>query len=555
MATPTTTTGATTTTFVSCAAESDVARTGSVFVFASVFRAWRQCRRGKRGTRKAQRYEMGLLDHLVDTAQRLENSTWRPSRACRFVVRHPKPREILAAAFDDRVVHHLLVPWFERLYEPVFIHDSFANRRGKGSHAAVARLQHFLRAGGPARRHYLQLDIRNFSNSINRRILFGLLRSRVERDLRRPGNDARHVPREQAERILWLTRVMRTGNPAQHAHLQCRAADMACVPPHRKLANAPAETGLPIGNLTSQFFANVYLNELDQFVKHALKATAYVRYVDDLVLVHDRPEQLVEWRGRIEVFLRERLRLELRDSGRLAPVGNGVDFLGYIVRPDYRLVRRRVVGQLRARLQAHRRTLQCAEGLWHLRPEAVAALQATLASYLVHCRHAQSAGLIRSLFAQHPWLGDVLQPVDQGGAIALRRVDRPSGLTSLARQWRYFHRRYPGYRLLLHVGQCLEVCKVQGDGGWPPAAGAPVERPGLGAGFAWPVARGAVLRRALRRRGQPFCQIVEDGFLRGGMKQCSLRWIFSPPASHAAAGVLTVNPAISPLYESIRGES
>ena len=290
-------------------------------------------------------------------------------------------------------------------------------------------------------------------------------------------------------------------------------------------------------------------------MKHTLKATAYVRYVDDLVLVHERPEQLIEWRARIETFLRERLRLELRDPGRLAPVGNGVDFLGYIVRPEYRLVRRRVVGQLRARLETHRRALQCAEGLWHLRPEAVAALQATLASYLGHCRHAQSAGLIRSLFARHPWLGNVLQPVDRGGAIALRRVDRPSGVTSLASQWRYFRRRYPGHLLLLHVGQCLEVCGAQGGGLWLPAGGAPVERPGLGNGLAWPVAGGAGLRRALRRRGQPFCQIVEDGYLHGGMKQRSLRWVYTPPDSGAAVGMTASSPSISPILKSSRGES
>lgn len=144
------------------------------FGFAPLYRAYLACRRGKRGTRKAQRYEMRLLDHLVETAQALQEESWRPSRAIRFVVTHPKPREILAAEFADRVVHHLLVPWLERHYEPVFIHDSFANRKGKGSHAAVDRLQAFTRAMPAA--WYLQLDIGNFFNSINRRVLFGLLR-------------------------------------------------------------------------------------------------------------------------------------------------------------------------------------------------------------------------------------------------------------------------------------------------------------------------------------------------------------------------------------------
>ena len=143
MATPTPTTGATTTAFVSYAAESDLARTGFVFGFASVFRAWRQCRRGKRGTRKVQRYEMGLLDHLVETARMLECGTWRPSRACRSVVRHPQPREILAAGFGDRVAHDLVVPWFERRFEDGYPRGGMKQRSLRwifsppGSHAAA----------------------------------------------------------------------------------------------------------------------------------------------------------------------------------------------------------------------------------------------------------------------------------------------------------------------------------------------------------------------------------------------------------------------------------
>lgn len=138
-----------------CAAERDDAgadrRSGgqdsaTPFTFAALYRAWQACRRGKRGTRKAQRYETRLLDNLVDTAQALQQHTWRPSRAIRFVTIHPKQREILASEFGDRVMHHPLVPWFERLYEQVFIAHSFANRLGKGRHAAVARLQAFSRA-------------------------------------------------------------------------------------------------------------------------------------------------------------------------------------------------------------------------------------------------------------------------------------------------------------------------------------------------------------------------------------------------------------------------
>jgi len=139
--------------------------------------------------------------------------------------------------------------------------------------------------------------------------------------------------------------------PAEQAIRLGDPARFERVPPHKRLGHAGAEWGLPIGNLTSQFFANVYLNELDQFVKHTLKCRHYLRYVDDFILLHPDPERLRQWEREIETFLRERLQLELKAERKLRPVSNGADFLGYIVRPDYILVRRRVVGNLREKLQ------------------------------------------------------------------------------------------------------------------------------------------------------------------------------------------------------------
>lgn len=482
------------------------------FGFAPLYRAYLACRRGKRGTRKAQRYEMRLLDHLVETAQALQEESWRPSRAIRFVVTHPKPREILAAEFADRVVHHLLVPWLERHYEPVFIHDSFANRKGKGSHAAVDRLQAFTRAMPAA--WYLQLDIGNFFNSINRRVLFGLLRHRLERDARRPADDVRHAPPAEARAMLGLARRLLTGNPARRAVYQGRPEDLARVPAHKQLANAPAETGLPIGNLTSQFFANVYLNELDQFVKHRLKARHYVRYVDDFVLLHPDRAQLEAWRQAIAGFLRERLGLALRDAGRLAPIGNGIDFLGYIARPDYRLVRRRVLGHARERLARHGRRCLRRGGELFLPPGRADAVQATLASYLGHFRHAQAGGAVSRLFAGQPWLGHLLD-CREGDRDRLRRVDRPAGVTSLASQWRYFRRRYPGHVVMMQVGNRWECQAPEGDELPLAFRRAPGHRPGLPATSCLAFGQLATLKRALTRQGRPWCEVAENGHLRG----------------------------------------
>ena len=478
-----------------------------LFDFAALYQAWQTCRCGKRGTRQAQRYEIGLLDRLVDTSEALQTHAWHPSPATCFVTLHPKPREILAAGFGDRVVHHLLVPWFERLYEPVFIHDSYANRKGKGTHAAVQRLQAFTRSQRSG--HYLQLDVGNFFHSIDRRTLYGLLQAKTK---------AKADPAE-ARHMLWLARRLLTGNPAQGAVFQGRSQNLARVPAHKQLANAAEGKGLPIGNLTSQFFANVYLNELDQFIKHTLKARCYVRYVDDFVLLHDSPAQLTQWRSAIEGFLHQRLGLALRDAGRLAPVAHGIDFLGYIVRPDYLLVRRRVLGHLNDKLLRMHQQWQRADGSLHCTPAQADQLHAMLASYWGHMAHARSRNARTQVFQRHPWLAHWLHASPETGT--LHRIDRPAHAPTLARQWHWFARRYPGYILLVQVGnqwECSAGC------GREPAT----RRPGLPPTHTLNGRHIPALQRALTRAGQPWVAMAENGCQRNGRKQRQLCAVGSP---------------------------
>ena len=482
------------------------------FGFKALYQAWQACRRGKRGTHKAQQYEMGLLDKLMNTVDALQTKSWHPSRASRFVTLHPKPREILAAAFGDRVVHHLIVPWFEHHFEPVFIHDSFANRQGRGSHAAVDRLQHFTRCYahvGGTRGWYLQLDIANFFHSINRRTLFGLLQARVVRDQHRPANDPRHADPAQAQDMLYVARQLLTGNPAVNAHYVGRPADLQRVPTHKQLIHAAPEHGLPIGNLSSQFFANVYLNELDQFIKHTLKVPHYVRYVDDFVLLHHSPSVLAHWRAQIVAFLHRCLGLRLRDDGRLAPISNGIDFLGYIVRPHYRLVRRRVITHLKARLAIHaRRVLRQRGRLLLCSPMDVNAIQSTLASYLGHFRHARAHSLYADILVQHPWLVHLIHIHPDG---RLQRLDAPPLVGTLVTQWSYFRARYPQHVLLMQVGHAWECTWPQG---MPLALtwGAKlVKRPGLPPTWQVPAASVHRLKRCLCHQAHPWCDVREVG--------------------------------------------
>ncbi|WP_295436622.1 RNA-directed DNA polymerase [uncultured Thiodictyon sp.] len=343
-----------------------------------------------------------MLDNLVDTATALQDRTYAPSRSLCFIARRPKAREIHAADFRDRVVHHVLVPRLEALFEPVFIHDLYSNRKGKGTHAAVERLAAFMRSVGDNGRRpawFLQLDVRNFFNSIDQAVLFGFINQRLKKAVA-----AGIIDSAVAWDLSWLTRVLLKQDLKRETLYRCTEGDLNRVPPHKRLSAAPPGTGLPIGNLTSQFFANVYLNALDQFVKHRLKCRYYLRYVDDFILLDSDPGQLRVWELEIADFLTGHLRLDLKAGTRLRPVTDGADFLGYIVRPHYRLVRRRVVGNLRDRLAAFARTHVSAVSL-RLPPARRDALRAVLASYLGHFGHANSFNLVQSLFAEFPWLG------------------------------------------------------------------------------------------------------------------------------------------------------
>jgi RNA-directed DNA polymerase len=355
--------------------------------FVSLVAAWRKARKGKRPSHNQLAFDASWLDQLQDLQTALHAGTWQPECTVSFVVKHPKTREIHAPDFADRVVHHVLVERLEMLFEPVFIFDSFANRKGKGSHAAVDRLQSFMRAreNMPGQSWYLQLDIHNYFNSIHRPTLYALLKRRLQIAEIGGKLSCKNATglRSLCHKLLAKPVTQKVRNPGA----------VSLVPPHKLLCNAAKGCGLPVGNLTSQFFANVYLNELDQFIKHTLKVRHYVRYVDDFVLLGECPEQLQRWHKEIEYFLMQRLRLKLKNDARVEPCTSGIDFLGYHVFAHYRRVRQRVVQHCLAKLMHMQR-----------QPINVDKLQAMLGSYWGHFSHANSVRLRQRIVARMPWL-------------------------------------------------------------------------------------------------------------------------------------------------------
>ncbi len=361
--------------------------------FSALYSAWRTARRGKKPSRDQLAFDCNAFDSILGLEERLNTFSWQPSPPLCFVQLTPKAREIHAPAFADRVVHHWLVPQLEKLYESQFIHDSYSNRKGKGTHSAVARLSKFVRqvASGQGGGYYLQLDISNAFNSLHRPTLWRMLKQQMERG---------KVPEvaQRAAHALINHSIARTG-----VVMACSKEEHAAVPPHKRLANSPAGCGIAIGNLSSQFFFNVYMDPLDKFVKHVLKAPRYLRYVDDFVLVHHDRDQLERWLVQITDFLRTELRLELKAEQKLRPLADGIDFLGYVVRPTHTLVRRRVVAHCRDKLARWERQ-HVRNGEITSNTDALDQVIAIYASYMGHFKHAASYQLRQGLIGRFPWL-------------------------------------------------------------------------------------------------------------------------------------------------------
>ena len=305
-----------------------------MFDFRSLYKAYKDCIRHKRNTLNALHFEIDLIQNLLTLQQELKSGEYKIGKSICFLAHSPKLREVFAANFRDRVVHHLLVNAIEPWYDKRFIYDVYNNRKNKGIHAAVKRAKSFMNATHNG--YYLQLDIKGFFYSLDKNILFKKLFDDINKsDL----NDKKE--------ILYLANKIIYHNPTKSYILKGDKNQLDMSPPHKTLFKIPKHKGLPIGNLTSQFFANVYMNSFDHFVKRELKCRYYIRYVDDFVIFDKDEERLREIKKEIEAYLHTKCSLSLREDYKLKPHKAGLDFLGYIIRENYILVRKRVVNNFK----------------------------------------------------------------------------------------------------------------------------------------------------------------------------------------------------------------
>jgi retron-type reverse transcriptase len=304
----------------------------------SLFQAYFDCRKNKRGTMNALAFETDYERNLVDLQQQLNSGEYLPGRCIAFMVDKPVPREIFAAQFRDRVVHHWLINQLNPLFEREFITDSYASRKGLGTHFGIRRASRFVRQCSNNYQndcYVLKLDILSFFINIDRGILLGKLRSFI----------GHHCQNNNKELLLSLCEKIVLNDPTANCTIRGSRHDWHNFPKGKSLFHAKDDCGLPIGNLTSQVFANFYLNAFDHFVKHNLGIRYYGRYVDDFILVHESREHLQSIIAVLSDFLRDNLRLTLHPRKIcLQHYKRGFNFLGATIMPRRIYVGRRSKG-------------------------------------------------------------------------------------------------------------------------------------------------------------------------------------------------------------------
>lgn len=333
--------------------------------FENLLQAYRQARRGK--GRRPSVAEFGLnFEHELFSLQReLQDGSYRPGAYRLFTIYERKPRVIAAAPFRDRVVHHAVMQMIEPPLDRTFIADSYACRHGKGAHVAVDRYQ----AWAQTYRYVLKMDVRQYFPSIDHDLLKAKLRRRV--------NDSH---------LLDLLDCIIDGSPRGTLDPCYFPGDDLFTPIERRM-------GIPIGNLTSQFFANLYLDDLDHHIKQVLRVRPYLRYVDDMVVLDHDKARLAE----IRESIRERLatdRLQLHPhKAHITPVADGLNLLGYVVYPTRRRLRNDNGHRFARKLHRMAAAYRAGRLEW-------AKVAASTQSWIGHAKHADTEGLRRVMFSQ-----------------------------------------------------------------------------------------------------------------------------------------------------------
>jgi hypothetical protein len=359
--------------------------------YSEIFKAYRHCRRRKRSTNGFLNFEQNFVENFISLTDSINNGTYEIGSSYCFVVDYPKPREVFAADFKDRIIHHEIFDTLNPYYEKKFIFDSYACRKDKGNLKAVERLNYFMLSltnNGKERAYFLQCDIKGFFISIDKNILWNIL----SRDFNKSLANLDEIKKEE---MIHLIQTTLFHDPIDNYVNKSSKSKWKLVDREKSLFYADDFKGLPIGNLTSQFFANMYLNELDYFIKHTLHIKHYVRYMDDFIILSKDRKQLKVFRKKIDEFLKSSLKLKLKKKSKLSSLSSGINFVGYIQHLFYRLPRRRVVNNLLDKLSYFRKNLN------------ILKLRETLNSYIAYFKNCNGFRIFRDVLNDNLWLNDL----------------------------------------------------------------------------------------------------------------------------------------------------
>jgi len=306
-----------------------------------LFRAYYSARQNKRNTWNQLRFEIEYERNLLAMQENILNRTYTIRKSIAFVIHEPVQREIFAADFSDRVVHHLIFNYINPILEPQFIEDSYSCRLGKGTHYGVARMSEFLKMCSENYTkdcYVLKLDIKGYFMSMNKHLLWQKLETMLDSARYTP-----FVPEESSfcwndcfdfELVWWLMEKVIWNDPKEQCTIKGKLSDWDGLPPSKSLFHAAPDCGLPIGNLTSQLFSNVYLHDFDSFVKNDLGCEYYGRYVDDFVIIHRDKGFLLDVLDKIKKYLAEHAALKLHPNKiYLQHYAKGFPFLGVYIKP------------------------------------------------------------------------------------------------------------------------------------------------------------------------------------------------------------------------------
>jgi len=311
-------------------------------LLTDLFQAYFDARKHKRKTINALKFELNYEKEIFRLHDEIVNRKYEIAPSICFISFEPIMREIFAGDFRDRIVHHLLFNYLNPFCERIFIGDSFSCRKNRGTSYGIERVIHFIRSCSENYHrdcYILKLDISGYFMAIDKNILFG----KIKRLMRRFEKEITF----DRELVLWLTEKVIFNDPTRNCVIKGKRSDWAGLPKSKSLFFSGKDKGLPIGNLTSQLFANLYLNDFDHFVKCQLKCRYCGRYVDDLVFVHRDRKFLAALYPVLDSYLRENLLVRLHPRKiYLQHQQKGVAFLGRTILPYRIYLRNKTKGNI-----------------------------------------------------------------------------------------------------------------------------------------------------------------------------------------------------------------